>query len=83
MSEPRGSFDLSLLCVVLQHQLKEAADFPFQGRLSLSLPDCCVWGEAFAATFPSLKGRLGAPQTVGCSRQHHNSQAHSLTEVQF
>lgn len=58
---------MSLLWVVLQHQLKETVDFPHQGSLSLSLPDGCVWEETFAATFTSLKGRLGAHQTVGCS----------------
>lgn len=62
MSEPRRSFDLSLLCVVLQHQLKEAADFPFQGRLSLSLPDCCVGGRLLLPLFLPLRAGWELPK---------------------
>lgn len=63
---------LSLLCVIFQDQLKEAVDFLNQASHSPSLPYCCGWEEIFAATFPSLKGRLRGHQTMGCSGQHVN-----------
>lgn len=63
---------LSILCVIFQDQLKEAVDFLNQASHSPSLPYCCGWVEIFAATFPSLKGRLRGHQTMGCGGQHVN-----------